>query len=229
MNTVSVHCKSFLFTVRLQVPCKTKLWAVLGPRQCRNWQRGFASFQIFPMAHGGSQTISFLEAKLKTLKRINFPCLMSQFLSCVGSRVAETLCTHSPLQLSSDLSSWKKGGVRTSSSKASYQPASPWPPKARLQKCFKSSWDPWDLQSPSHCLVTCFYLYQIIFFCSIHSSLNQRTYWIYCALVFGLFFLIQFIVSITPISEMKNIFKTISDDFLYKQYKLSWFGFCVCK
>lgn len=97
MYAVSVHCKSFFFTIRLQFPYKTKLWAVLGLRQWRNWQRGFASFQIFPMACGGSQAISFLEAKLKTLKRINFTRLMSQFLSCVGSRVAETLCALTPL------------------------------------------------------------------------------------------------------------------------------------
>lgn len=182
------------------------------------------------MAGGGSQAISFLEAKSKTLKRINFTRLMSQFLSCERSRVAETLCTHSPLQLSSDLSSWKKGGVSTSSSKASHQPASPWPSKAGLQKCFKSSCGLWDLQSPSHCLVSCFSLYQIIFCSSTRSSLNQRTYWVYCGLVFGsfFFFYIQFIFSITPITEMKNIFKTISDDFLYKQYQLSWLGFCVC-
>lgn len=97
MYAVSVHCKSFLFTIRLQFLYKTKLWAVLGPRHWRNWQRGFASVRIFPMAHGGNQAISFLEAKLKALKRINFPRLMSQFLSCVGSRVAETFCALPPL------------------------------------------------------------------------------------------------------------------------------------
>lgn len=190
MYAVSVHCKSFLFTIRLQFPYKTKLGEILGLRQWRNWQRGFASFQIFPMACGGSQAISFLEAKLKTFKRINFSRLMSQFLSCVGSRVAETLWTHSPMQLSSDLSSWKKGGVRISSSQASHQPASPSSPKTGLQKFFKSSWGLWDLQCPSHCPVSCFCLYQqLIFCCSICSLLNQRTYWVYCGLVFGLFFL----------------------------------------
>lgn len=188
MYAVSIHCKSFLFTVRLYFPLQNKALSSSGSGTVEKLAKRFASFQIFPMAHGESQAISFLEAKMKTLKRINFPCLMSQVLSCVGSRVVETLCTHSPLQLSSDLSSWKRGGVRTSSSKASHQPASPWPLKARLQKCFKSSWGLWDLQSPSHCLVTCFSLYQIIFCWSVHSSLNQRTYWVYYGLVFGHFF-----------------------------------------
>lgn len=43
------------------------------------------------MARGGSQDISFLRTKSKALEKLNFSCLMLQFLSCVWSRVAAAL------------------------------------------------------------------------------------------------------------------------------------------
>lgn len=222
MYSVSVHYKSFHVTTRLQLHNKKNIWAVLCPRQWRNWQ-SLLRFRFFPWLMVEVRPSVFLEQSPRALREfISLTWCLSSWAVCGQELLQHTQCTHSPVQLSSDLSSWKKGGVRTSSCKRSHQSVCSWLPKHRTSEILQVIPGHVGLAvSSSSCIL----------FLSVEAHLPQHTVTPEPKALLGLlvFFKIQFIFSITLITEMNNNFKTISDDFLYKQYQLSWFRFSVCK
>ena len=92
-------------------------------------------FRFFPWLVVEVRPSVFLEQSPRLLREfISLTWCLNSWAVCGQELLQHTRHTRSPVQLSSDLSSWKKGVVRTSSCKRSHQPACSWSPKCRTSE-----------------------------------------------------------------------------------------------
>lgn len=156
MYAVTIHYKYVHLTSRLQLCNKT----VLGLRQWRNWQRGICFISDFSHGSWWKSGHQFSYSKVQGSWENSFPSLdVSIPELCVVKSCCSTLCTLTPLCNSVVTSPAERRVVsglaperKVSSLKVLDHPNS------TLQKCFKSSIGPWDLQAPSHHLASYFCL-----------------------------------------------------------------------